>query len=80
VRENIKAFVGLDVHKDSIAIAYASADFSRAPQFVGTTGYSVIKSALIVMDVPHGLAAGDALPPALFVREARAAERFWDFF
>jgi hypothetical protein len=30
------------VHKDSIAIAYASADFSQAPRFVGTTGYSVI--------------------------------------
>jgi hypothetical protein len=35
MRDNIKAFVGLDVHKDSIAIAYASADFSRAPPIRG---------------------------------------------
>ena len=42
MRENIKAFVGLDVHKDSIAIAYADADFSQPPRFLGTTGYSVI--------------------------------------
>jgi len=37
VRANIKAFVGLDVHKDSIAIAYANADFSEPPRFLGTT-------------------------------------------
>lgn len=42
MRANIKAFVGLDVHKDSIAIAYADADFSQPPRFLGTTGYSVI--------------------------------------
>lgn len=42
MREGIKAFVGLDVHKDSIAIAYATADFSQAPRFLGTTAYSVI--------------------------------------
>jgi hypothetical protein len=42
MRANIKAFVGLDVHKDSIAIAYADADFSLPPRFLGTTGYSVI--------------------------------------
>jgi transposase len=42
VRANIKTFVGLDVHKDSIAIAYASADFSEPPRFLGTTGYSLI--------------------------------------
>jgi len=42
VRANIKTFVGLDVHKDSIAIAYANADFSEPPRFLGTTGYSVI--------------------------------------
>ena len=40
--ESIKAFVGLDVHKDSIAIAYAHADFSQAPRFLGTHRYSVI--------------------------------------
>lgn len=42
MREDIKAFVGLDVHKDSIAIAYADADFDRPPRFLGTTPYSVI--------------------------------------
>jgi len=42
VRTNFKAFVGLDVHKDTIAIAFADADFSEPPRFLGTTGYSVI--------------------------------------
>jgi transposase len=42
VTTNIKAFVGLDVHKDSIAIAYATADSREPPRFLGTTGYSVI--------------------------------------
>ena len=42
MRANIKNFVGLDVHKDSIAIAYANADFSEPPRFLGTTSYSVI--------------------------------------
>jgi transposase len=42
VSANIKAFVGLDVHKDSIAIAYANADSREPPRFLGTTGYSVI--------------------------------------
>lgn len=37
-------------------------------------------TALIEIGTAHGLAAGDGLPPGLFVREARAAERFWDFF
>lgn len=39
---NIKAFVGLDVHKDSIAIGYANADSREPPRFLGTTPYSVI--------------------------------------
>jgi transposase len=42
MRADFKTFVGVDVHKDSIAIAYADADFTQAPRFVGTTGYSVI--------------------------------------
>jgi transposase len=42
VSANIKAFVGLDVHKDSIAIAYADADSRERPRFLGTTPYSVI--------------------------------------
>ncbi len=39
---NIKAFVGLDVHKDSIAIAYAQANSREPPRFLGTTPFSVI--------------------------------------
>jgi transposase len=42
VTANIKAYVGLDVHKDSIAIAYAEADCRKPPRFLGTTPYSVI--------------------------------------
>src|ERR1700739_4888090 len=37
-------------------------------------------TALVEIIIPHDLAAGDGLPPALFLREARAAERFFDFF
>jgi site-specific recombinase XerD len=37
-------------------------------------------TALIEIIIPHDLAAGDSRPPALFLMEARAAERFWDFF
>jgi hypothetical protein len=32
MRTDFKTFVGLDVHKDSIAIAYADVDFSQAPR------------------------------------------------
>ena len=39
---NIKTYVGLDVHKDSIAIAYAEADCRKPPRFLGTTPYSVV--------------------------------------
>jgi transposase len=42
VKANIKAYVGLDVHKDSIAIAYAEADCRNPPRFLGTTPNSVI--------------------------------------
>jgi transposase len=42
MRSDYKVFIGLDVHKDSIAIAYADADFTQAPRFLGTTRYSVI--------------------------------------
>ena len=31
-------FVGLDVHKDSISVAYAAAGLTEAPQFVGPIG------------------------------------------
>jgi site-specific recombinase XerD len=37
-------------------------------------------TALIEINAPADLAAGDGGPPALFLKEARAAERFFDFF
>jgi len=37
-------------------------------------------AALIAVGLPNDLAAGDSTPSALFVREARAAQRFWGFF
>lgn len=37
-------------------------------------------TALVEIGIPHELAAGDSSPPTLFIKEARAAERFWDFF
>jgi integrase/recombinase XerD len=37
-------------------------------------------TALVEFNAPADLAAGDGSPPALFLKEARAAERFWDFF
>jgi hypothetical protein len=57
MRTDFKAFVGLDVHKDSIAIAYADADFGQAPRFLGTTGYSVISltKALATLGEPKEL-------------------------
>ena len=37
-------------------------------------------TALIELGTAHDLAAGNGSPPALFLREARAAEWFFDFF
>ncbi len=37
-------------------------------------------TALIEINVPADLAAADSRQPALFLKEARAAERFFDFF
>jgi integrase len=37
-------------------------------------------TALIEIKTPADLLAADSTPPALFLREARAAERFFDFF
>lgn len=37
----INFFIGLDVHKDSIAIAAATANSREEPRFIGTTTYSV---------------------------------------
>jgi site-specific recombinase XerD len=38
------------------------------------------RTELVEINIPHNLAAGDSSPPTLFLREARAAERFFDFF
>ncbi len=41
--EKTRFYIGLDVHKDSIAIAYTQAAArTEEPRFLGTTGYSVI--------------------------------------
>jgi transposase len=40
--DEVKFYVGLDLHKDSIAIAFARAHARDDPQFVGTTRYSMI--------------------------------------
>jgi len=50
--EPISFFIGLDVHKDSIAIAVAKAQSREEPRFLGTTGYSVfqIEKALAHLD------------------------------
>jgi transposase len=39
--QTITFFIGLDVHKDSIAIAAAKAGSRDEPRFIGTTAYSV---------------------------------------
>ena len=41
MEQGIKYFIGLDVHKDSIAIAAAPANSREEPRFIGTTAYSV---------------------------------------
>ena len=38
MRDGNTLYVGLDVHKDSIAVAYASEDRAIAPVHVGTIG------------------------------------------
>ncbi|MGB9067520.1 MAG: site-specific integrase [Candidatus Acidiferrales bacterium] len=37
-------------------------------------------TALVEISISHEVAEGSGRPPALFLREARAAERFFDFF
>jgi len=37
-------------------------------------------TALVEISAPTDLAAADSSPPTLFLKEARAAERFFDFF
>lgn len=53
----IRLYVGLDVHKDSIAIAKAEASSRDAPTFIGTTRHSVISltKALSKLGSPNEL-------------------------
>jgi hypothetical protein len=37
-------------------------------------------TTLVEVTISNDLVGGDSMAPALFVKEARAAERFWDFF
>jgi hypothetical protein len=37
-------------------------------------------TALVEIGIPYGFAEGSGGPAALFLKEARAAERFFDFF
>jgi site-specific recombinase XerD len=37
-------------------------------------------TALVEINAPADLVAGDGSPPALFLKKARTAERFFDFF
>jgi transposase len=55
--DEVKVYVGLDVHKESIAIAFAQAHTRDEPHFVGTTRYSVISltKALAKLGVPSEL-------------------------
>jgi hypothetical protein len=39
-----------------------------------------MNTALVISEGPLGLAPPGTMPPALFLKEARAAERFFDFF
>ena len=54
--ENITAFVGLDVHKESIAIAVAEPG-RAAPRFIGTTGPALaeVQKALSHLGTPRQL-------------------------
>jgi len=38
MKQPITLFVGSDVHKDSISVAYAAADCPEPPHFVGPIG------------------------------------------
>lgn len=43
MNQSIGFFIGLDVHKDSVAIAAAQAACREEPRFVGTTAYSMVQ-------------------------------------
>lgn len=57
MKKRIKFYVGLDIHKESIAIAYAEAGSRDEPRFLGSTPYSVISltKALAKLGPPEAL-------------------------
>lgn len=62
--ETITSFIGLDVHKDSIAIAVAAAG-REAPRFVGTVGpqlSSLCKALRCITSAEHALIVYEAGP------------------
>jgi transposase len=64
MKETITSFVGLDVHKDSIAIAVAQAG-RQAPRFIGTVApelSSLRKALRRVASAQHTLVVYEAGP------------------
>lgn len=59
--KRIRFFIGLDVHKDSIAIAAAPNNSREEPRFIGTTGYSIFQ-------VMKALSRSNCAPPELTAR------------
>jgi integrase/recombinase XerD len=39
-----------------------------------------VSTSLVTLDVPESLAMQEGCPATLFITEARATERFWEFF
>jgi uncharacterized protein (TIGR02391 family) len=51
-------------------------DRRKAGKAIGST----MNTELVITEGPLGFAPAGTMPPALFLKEARAAERFFDFF
>lgn len=65
MKERIRFYVGLDVHKESIAIAYAEADSREEPRFLGATPYSAVSltKALAKLGQPGELSVAHEAGP-----------------